>query len=152
MINPADHQVRHRPILGGLISQYQLAAGTLPGTGKPAGQRQNSLFEPHISPARATGHFAHRSSLIPLPLSSTLTAQHGGTEKLTVHDRIHSTRPLTSTAGCKTAAELRFCGAGRTRTRALTDPRPADLLRWVWLDDGVLWLVRSGSVLFGTEP
>ena len=94
VINPADHQVHPGPILGGLTSEYQLAARTLPGTRNLQVNARIHYSSP-TCPARATGHFAHRSSVIPLPLHSTLTAQHGATQRSTVHDRIDSTRPPT---------------------------------------------------------
>ena len=45
-INLTDHQVRPRPILGALTSEYQIAASSIKHH-QTAGQAQNPVFEPH---------------------------------------------------------------------------------------------------------
>jgi putative transposase len=47
VINFADHQIRRRPILGGLTSEYQICSMAHHGHLKPTGQAHNPIFEPH---------------------------------------------------------------------------------------------------------
>jgi hypothetical protein len=47
VINLAHHQIRRRPILNGLTSEYQIPHDSTRGTRKSAGQAQSPIFEPH---------------------------------------------------------------------------------------------------------
>jgi len=93
-----------------VVDSHDQVAVVGPGEAASLTGASSPQMQPVEQAGSDAGFDAQRCSMIHLPLYSTLTAQHGVTERLTVHDRIDRTRPLTSTAGYKIAAELRFCG------------------------------------------